>query len=98
MSDTTFEEFQATRKTVEDLGSALKDEWLFGHPGLLYLDALYIETKNDSWIGFPIEPYQYYLVIGNSDWASDNLEELERKLYEFAVNEGYTQKETGHNA
>lgn len=43
----TFEQFQATKKEVPDLGVPTSDEMLKGVPGLTYCDVLYIETRTD---------------------------------------------------
>ena len=62
--------------------------------GFVYLDSYYIEDTR-SWglqssgydhegneIPFPRE--KYYLCIGNQEWSSDDLSELEEILFEFA--------------
>lgn len=90
----TFEQFQATRKHVDDLEATL-DFVITGDPevpcpGLVYLDALYIEEANDNWTEVQRTEGRYLLVIGRSDWHSSDLEALERRLYDFAVSEGYT--------
>jgi hypothetical protein len=85
----TFEQFQATRRTVSDLSDAIEDEQLVGAPGLVYLDALFIELRFEDWVGSYANDYAYKLLIGRDDWCSNELEPLERKLYEFAVSEGY---------
>jgi len=91
----TFDQFRATGKDCDDLGSALNDATWEDNPepgrGRLYLDVLYIERKPArGWLnGLPQE---WYLLIGRDDWLSDDLEALEKKLYEFAIAEGYCSK------
>lgn len=47
-------------------------------PCLLYLDSIYVELLHD----------EYDLVIGNMEWTSQCLHELEIRLARFAVEEG----------
>lgn len=77
----TFEQFQASRTEVPDLNVALgADYWERPTPGLLYAgQELHIEKAADG----------FYLVIANCQWETRNLEDLERKLYAFAVGEGF---------
>lgn len=89
----TFEQFQATRKACENLGAAINAE--FGDTpvgGFTYLDALYIEDTA-SWTDTVAKPGRYYLLINRSDWFSDDLEPLERRLYDYAVSEDYFSSE-----
>ena len=66
--------------------------------GFVYNDEYYIEDTR-SWglqssgydhegneIPFPRE--KYYLCIGNQEWVSDDLNELEEILFEFSEDEG----------
>lgn len=80
----TFEQFQATRKPCTDLGTALSDaRWEDGPnaEGNLYLAYLYIERLSErSWS----------LVLGNQEYVSPDLGELEQRLYDFAMAEGLT--------
>jgi hypothetical protein len=87
----TFEQFQATREHCDDLGKALNDaRWEDEPParGYLYLGVLYIEQWGDGWPEH--NKGKYLLTIHRNEWLSDDLESLERKLYDFAVSEGYT--------
>jgi hypothetical protein len=89
----TFEQFQSTRVHHDDLGAALADAHWEGEPpasGFVYLNALYIEDVMDHWPDYTKEVGKYHLLIGNREWVSNDLENLERELYEFAVSEGYT--------
>lgn len=80
----TFDEFRATGRDVPDLGTIehCAAQEISG-PGRVYLDddwPLVIEGRGP-----------WYLTIGNSSemYGPDALESAERKLYEFAVSEGY---------
>ncbi len=88
-----FEEFQALRREVADLQPVSGCDWHKGVAGFVYEvvigAGLHIEKNNDSWKSTPAEPYAYMLNIGNDEWLSNDLAELERKLYEFAIDEGY---------
>ncbi len=75
----TFEQFSATGRDVADLGSI--DETMTGEPGRVYLDAL--------WLSFSSRDGQFWTVIGNADFVSPDREPIERRLYDFALSEGY---------
>ena len=89
----TFEQFQATRTRVTDLETAINtsiyDDPVIKVPGLIYLGTLYIEEAHDNWTDLAREGGKYFLVVHNRDWLSDDLETLERHLYEYAVSEGF---------
>jgi hypothetical protein len=78
----TFEQFQATKATVEGHGELEQS-------GLSYIDTLLIETVEDSWPDKIKAQGKYCLTIGNSQRISDDLESLERDLYDYAASEGY---------
>jgi hypothetical protein len=85
----TFEQFQATRIWCDDLGkTTLSDASLEGVPGFLYVDSLYIDAPAGGSM-----PDLYHLHIGCDEWTSGNLEELERTLYQFGVDEGHCDAE-----
>jgi hypothetical protein len=87
----TFEQFQATRKQCDNLGEALRDEMLMSEKGLLYCGCLFIEDTNAWPTDAPgYSKGRWYTLIGRSEYQSDDLQSIERKLYEFAVSEGYT--------
>lgn len=78
----SFAEFQASGVAVADLSAIDHIGNQLGcdgpMPGRVYAnDALYIEGT----------PGNYCLTIGNHSESSDDLERLERQLYEFAVSE-----------
>jgi hypothetical protein len=76
-----FEQWQATGRDVPDINQVIdtcNGEML---PGRVYEGDLYIENgdKMDRW----------FLTIGNSQYADDDLESLERILFDWAVDEGF---------
>lgn len=79
-----FEQFQATKKSVDDLAVALpfNADLYDGRvvAGLVYLGELSIEK---------VEGNCWSLTIGNLSKVSRDLVALERDLYEFAQSEGY---------
>lgn len=89
----TFEVFQATKKPTEDLGETLKDgaPGYDGIPGLVYLNSLFLVTRNPNWEDSPAWAlgHQYELTIGNESETGNDLEAFERRLYEFARTAGY---------
>ena len=92
----TFEQFQSTRTHCDDLGAALNDA-IFdadGHKGIgnLYLGCLYIERVQDWWPQAARDHGDWCLLIERDQWISHDLVALERRLYEFALSEGYTVK------
>lgn len=87
----TFEEFQATRAWHDDLGPAVKDDALNGVKGYTYLgDNLFVEsTEGRKDVPPGVALGRWYTCIGRTEYDSDDLEEVERPVYEFAVREGY---------
>lgn len=85
----TFEQFQATKQHASDFGAVLKDAGLIGLAGFLYVGELYIGDTN-VWPGCAHKEGRYYLLIDRSEYVSNDLEQLERLLYKFACDEGYT--------
>jgi hypothetical protein len=88
----TFEQFQAARRYCEDLGAAISDARWEGEPaakGYLYLDALYIEEVMPHWPEAAKAEGKWCLIIGRNERITDDLEALERNLYDWAVSEGY---------
>ena len=80
----TFAEFQATRRYTDDFKRDV-DCWQFDESGRgnVYLDgSLYIEENHHPYEG------RWNLTIANWWKTSDDLEDLERELYKFAVGEG----------
>lgn len=88
----TFEDFQNTRRFVDNLGAAIADaRWNDEPPatGYLYLDALYIELVGKHWPAETREKGSFYLLLGREEWISDDLTGLEHRLYDWACREGY---------
>jgi hypothetical protein len=83
-TESNFKGWQETRLFVPDLLKVLPD---FGGdegtPALVYGQDLYLEFTNDESIG------KYMLTIENTCKASNDLEELERELYEWGLSAGY---------
>ena len=78
----TFEQFQASRTEVADLNAAIGAEYFDNStPGFIYAgQELHIEKEAAS---------AFILTIGNCQWKTGDLEDLERKLYAFALGEGF---------
>lgn len=94
----TFQEFVATRKWSEDIGCAIADERWAGEPppkGWLYLGKLYIEMTDEHWPEVARTHGKWYLILNRDETVTDDLESLERKLYAWAMAEGYTLDEDG---
>lgn len=89
----TFEQFQATREVCSDLGKVLKDATWDDLPepatGYLYLECLYIDEVREWWPDAARQAGKWHLLLGRDEYITDDLEALERKLYEFAVSEDY---------
>jgi hypothetical protein len=88
----TFEQFQATKQWSDDLGSVIRDECfdaLTPATGNVYLGCLYIERVGPHWPEDAKAEGEWYLRLNNADWITNDLTALERKLYDWAVSEGY---------
>ena len=83
-TETNFKKWQQTRQFVPDLVKVLPD---FGGdegtPALVYEQDLFLEFTNNESIG------KYMLTIENTSKASNDLEQLERELYSWALIAGY---------
>ena len=83
-TESNFKGWQETRLFVPDLAKVLPD---FGGdegiPALVYGQDLYLEFTNDPVVG------KYMLTIENTCKASNDLESLERELYEWGLSAGY---------
>lgn len=89
MTKMTIDQFRETKKVMTDLSVSTKDESQAGVPGLLYCEVLCIETWTEKWKGSPAAEFEYMLAIGNENYCSNDLADLEQKLFEFADSEGY---------
>jgi hypothetical protein len=88
----TFEQFQAARHYSEDIGAAIADARWDGEPparGYLYLGELYIEEVQPHWPDAAKARGKWHLLLDRDEWITDDLETLERKLYDWAASEGY---------
>jgi hypothetical protein len=90
----TFQEFQATRRDCDDLGAVTNDARWEDEPtpakGITYLDnTLYIEAVQPHWPDAAKARGKWHLILGREEWITDDLEMLERELYDWAVSEGY---------
>jgi hypothetical protein len=90
MTSMTLDQFRATGRDCDDLGTMNDDEGMDGRIGRVYCDVLTIERPNETW---PTEARQqceaeggWYLQIGNCEWFG-SLADLEARLYEFARDE-----------
>lgn len=89
----TFDEFKATGRDVPMLDEVPGLCIESAQPGRIYLDCLWIEDASDcgTYRDDPENhPGRWYTVIGRDEFASNNIEEIERHLYEFAASEGMT--------
>lgn len=89
----TFEQFQASRKESQDLAVDAPDYTYdpdTKHTGFVYLGALAIENVLENWPESTRRAGKYYLILGNQEFISDDLEKLERELHDYAVGEGFT--------
>jgi len=85
----TFAEFQASRQWHDNLEAANPDA--FGSKaGYGYLrNELYIEDVASWNDPARLAHGRWYLCIANVEWQGNDLEELEQRLYRWAVREGY---------
>ena len=92
-----FEEFRATRMWCDDLRASIRDSrWDVAYgpmpelpAGFVYDDTLFIERVMGWWPAEARERGQWCLMIERDDMISDDLQSLERKLYEWAKSAGY---------
>lgn len=88
----TFEQFQSTRQWSTDLATAIGSEnWeTNGTPkGNLYLGCLYIDHVESHWPQIARDAGEWHLLLGRNEWITNNLVTLERRLYDWAISEGY---------
>lgn len=79
-----FEAFQASKVEVD---SVLEYDGQNDDPGMVYAGlGLYI-VKTDNWDAGLRENGKYYLIIGNGEYQSDMLYDLEWALYRYYVGE-----------
>jgi hypothetical protein len=85
----TFQQFQATRRhsdcLADDLDNYEIDDEL---TGFIYLDALHIKEVPDwNWL-VRCEGGKYWLTL-DEHWITDDLTDLELRLFTFADRQGY---------
>lgn len=80
----TLEEFRAGKQFCNDLGKALNDGdleyvrgWLYGPHHTYYID----ETDRRFFNG------QWHLILERCEWVTDDLADLERRLYVWVADE-----------
>ena len=89
----TFEQFIATRQYAPDLAALIPDAHWDNGPtpsGYVYMGALFIEDVTEAWPEASRKLGKHHLMLGRSEWISDDREALERRLYAWALREGYT--------
>ena len=95
----TFEQFQTSGRYCGDLGKALDDASFDDADGSgqklatgrIYGDPrypLYIESTKD-WETVRSNGNAWYLILERDEYLSNDLPQLERLLYDFAVTSGY---------
>jgi len=89
----TFEQFQASRTRCADLGERIADAHWDDEPvpatGNVYLACLYIADVLPHWPEAARNQGRWYLIIDRDEYITDDLALLERRLYDFALSEGY---------
>lgn len=87
-----FDEFKKTGMDVEDI-SQYSDMYESHTPGRVYLAdstgtaGLVMESTKD-WTEHKDEG-AWYMIIGNQQWQTDDLEEVELELFDFAISAGW---------
>ena len=79
-SYTTLDAFRASKRHVSDIQKEIGASLYFGDeaqdvPGFVYEGGLYIEERGDG---------SYYLLIERDDWISNDVADLEEKLFDWA--------------
>jgi len=96
----TFEEFQATRTFTPCLADMLNDGCYEHIAGYVYADSFYIEQRSgyvhhangiDS-----VLSEDYELTIGRESWVDDDLEQLERILWDTFAQEQIAAEESAY--
>lgn len=88
LKEALFKVFQMTRRYCDDLGTALSDSMWDenGHKGIGFLyGGLFIEITQDWWPDEAKAQGRYHLLIERDERISNDLESLERDLFEFAT-------------
>jgi hypothetical protein len=92
----TLEEFRATRRPSDNLGRDLPGVFFSDEDpvatGFIYLNSLYIENIGYWWPIAAKNAGKYYLLLERLEFFSNDLAELEQKLYDFAIYNGFTEE------
>jgi hypothetical protein len=83
----TFDEFKASGKNVSNLHDY--NDFCEG-PGRVYCNGALVIQCTANWDGECKKSGKWFLSVRSQQYQSDDLEELEKELYEFAVDEDYT--------
>lgn len=83
-----FQKFRATKRVVFDLSTITSIAEDKNKPGFVYCDALVISHRTPEWPA-KVQAFQYHLILANQEWFSNDLRELEHRLFDFAEAEGY---------
>jgi hypothetical protein len=98
----TFEEFRQTRKPADarDMQAAGYECGIETTSGYLYADSLVIESTSEWQEAIRSKPYvkRYYLMIGNAEYFSDDLESLWRVCFTAFHSERSTDDGTDYHA
>ncbi len=87
-----FEQFQVPAATPRTLVQQLPMRAGRANPllrAICTLTYLYIEEMQPHWSDAAKARGKWYLLIARDEWITDDLETLERKLYDWAASEGY---------
>ncbi len=87
----TFEQFQNSRAHCPDIGAAISADMGRKEPvaGNLYLGTLYIDSVDIHWPEDHRAKGVWHLCLGRDEYISNDLESLEHKLYDWAIEMGY---------
>ena len=86
--DPKFADFLLTKTHYDDLRKTRIGDFDHAIGGFVYLECLYIEDSRTWEQDDECANGRWYLPIGNWDEAHDDIRVLERRLYEYAVDEG----------
>jgi hypothetical protein len=87
----TLKQFTEARTRSEDLGVIVPEFEVRGQPpakGFVYPGWLVIEEVSAHWPESTKAQGRFYLLLGNWERVTDDLESLERDLYQYAGQEG----------
>jgi hypothetical protein len=96
MTVMTFEQFQASKRWSDNFYRDLPDQCFPGFPdddgqiarGWIYDGTYFIDEVLDSWPEDARREGRWHLILERSEFISDDLVDLERRLYAFALQSG----------